>query len=41
MWLIMTDRDIISMCDDHSFSTDPMLSIIKILSSASEKGKTS
>ena len=23
MWLIMTDKDSISMSDDHSFSTDP------------------
>ena len=31
MWLIMTDKDTISMSDDQSFSTDPLLSIIKIL----------
>ena len=35
----MTDKDTISMSNDHSFSTDPLLSIIKILSSASEKGE--
>ena len=33
----MTDKDTISMSNDHSFSTDPLLSIIKILPSASEK----
>ena len=32
MWLIMTDRDTISVSDGHSFSTEPLLSIIKILS---------
>ena len=32
MWLIMTDKDTISMSDGHSFSTDHLLSIIKILS---------
>ena len=32
VWLIMTDKDTISMSDDHSFSTDSLLSIIKILS---------
>ena len=32
MWLIMADKDTISMSDGHSFSTDPLLSIIKILS---------
>ena len=32
MRLIMTDKDTISMSDGHSFSTDLLLSIIKILS---------
>ena len=32
MWLIMTDKDTVSMSDGHSFSADPLLSIIKILS---------
>ena len=32
MWLIMTDKDTTSMSDGHSFSTDPFLSIIKVLS---------
>ena len=32
IWLIMTDKDTILMSDDHSFSTDPLLSIIKIVS---------
>ena len=31
LWLIMTDKDTISMSDGHSFSADPLL-IIKILS---------
>ena len=31
VWLIMTDKDTISMSDGYSFSTDPLLSIIKIL----------
>ena len=31
MWLIMTDKDTISVSDGHSFSTDSMLTIIKIL----------
>ena len=30
LWLIMTDKDTISMPDGHSFSTDPLLRI-KIL----------
>ena len=30
MWLIMTDKDSISMLDGFSFSTDPLLSTIKI-----------
>ena len=30
MWLIMIDKDTISMLDGCSFSTDPLLSIIKI-----------
>ena len=30
MWLIMTDKDTISMSDWHSCSTDPLLSIVKI-----------
>ena len=29
--LIMTDKDTISVSDGHSFSTDSMLTIIKIL----------
>ena len=32
IWLITTDKDTILMSDDHSFSTDPLLSIIKIVS---------
>ena len=32
MWVNITDKDTISMSDGHSFSTDPLLSIIKILS---------
>ena len=32
MLLIMVDKDNISMFDGHSFSTDPLLTIIKILS---------
>ena len=32
-------QDTISMSYDHSFSTDSLLSIVKILSSASEKGE--
>lgn len=31
MWLIMTDKDIILKSDGYSFSTDPLLDIIKIL----------
>ena len=31
VWLIVTDKHTISMSDCHSFSTDPFLSIIKIL----------
>ena len=27
LWLIMTDKDTISMSDGHSFLTDPLLSI--------------
>ena len=34
MWLIVIDKDTISMCDSHSFSIDPLLSIINILSTA-------
>ena len=34
MWLIMTDQDTTSMSDCHSFSTDPLLSVIKILQTA-------
>ena len=30
MWLIVTDKDTISMLDGFSFSTDPLLSTIKI-----------
>ena len=30
IWLIMTDKDIISIPDGHSFSSDPLLSIIII-----------
>ena len=29
-WLIMTDKDTTSMSDGHSFSTDPLLSVVKI-----------
>ena len=32
MWLIMTDEDTISTSDGHSFPIDPLLIIIKILS---------
>ena len=32
MWLIIADKDTISMSDGHSASVDPLLSIIKILS---------
>ena len=32
MWLIMADKDTISMSDGCSVSTDPLFSIIKILS---------
>ena len=39
MWLIMTDKNAISMSDGHSFSTDPLLNIIKILLSASVSEK--
>ena len=39
MWLTMTDKDTISMSDGHSFSTDPLLNIVKILLSASLNGK--
>ena len=35
----MTDKDIISMSDGHSFLTDPLLSIIKILSTTYVNGK--
>ena len=31
MWLIMADKNTLSTSDGHSFSTDPLLSIIKIL----------
>ena len=31
MWLIITDNDAISMSDGHSFSTDPLSSVNKIL----------
>ena len=34
LWLIMTDKGTISMSDGHSFLTDPLLSIIKILTTA-------
>ena len=27
MWLILTDQDVISTTDGHSFSIDPLLSI--------------
>ena len=30
----MTDKDTISMSDGHNFSSDPLLSIIKILSTS-------
>ena len=39
LWLIMTDQDTISMSDGHNFSTDPLLSIIEILSTTLENGK--
>ena len=39
MWLIMTDEDTISVSDGHSFLTDPLLSIIKILSITGVNGK--
>ena len=39
MWLTMTGKDTISMSDGHSFSTDPLLNIVKILLSASLNGK--
>ena len=32
LWLIMTDKDTISMSDGHSFLTDPLMSITEILS---------
>ena len=32
IWLMMTDKDTISMSDGHSFSIDTLLSIIKMLS---------
>ena len=43
MWLIMTDKDIFSVSDGHSFSTDPLLKKIEILSTTSvnRKYKTS
>ena len=43
MWLIMTDKDIFSVSDGHSFSTDPLLKNIEILSTTSvnRKYKTS
>ena len=31
MWLIMTDNDTTSMSHGHSFSSDPLLSIVKAL----------
>ena len=39
MWLIMTDKDTILVSDDHSFSTDTLLSIIKALSTTKVNGK--
>ena len=39
MWVIMTDKDTISISDGHSFSTDPLLNIVKILLSTSLNGK--
>ena len=39
MWLSRANKDTISMSDSQSFSTDPLLSIIKILSTTEEKGK--
>ena len=39
MLLSITNKDTISMFDSHSFSTDPLLSIFKILSTTEEKGK--
>ena len=35
----MTDKDAPSMSDGHSFSTNPLLSIMKILSTTSVNGK--
>ena len=32
MWLIMTDKDSTLTSDGHKFSTDLLLSIIKVLS---------
>ena len=39
VWLIMTDSDTILMSDGHNFSTDNLLSIIKILSTTQENLK--
>ena len=33
-WLIMSDKDTVSMSNGHSFSTDLLLSITNILSTA-------
>ena len=32
--VFMTDKDTISVSDGHSFSSDPLLSIIKLLSTS-------
>ena len=34
MWLIMIDKYTILMSDGHIFTTDPLLNIIKIISTA-------
>ena len=39
MWLIIAEKDTISMSDDHGFSNDPLLSIIKMLSTAKVDGE--
>ena len=39
MWLVITEKDTISMSDGHGFSTDPLLSIIKMLSTTEVNGK--
>ena len=39
IWLIMTDKDTISMSDGHSFPIDHLLSIIKTLLTTYVNGK--